>query len=760
MKRYVWLAVAIWVQVGCSKSPQTYVERGNQFLAAGKYADAELQYRKSTSKDPKFAEGYYRLGLLELNLRQGPAALEDFERAAHFDPGNERYAVELAGISIEAFQAMPSRKNLYEQASREADDLLLKDPTSFDGHRLRGDILVIDRKYDEALSEFRKANAIHASDPGVVFAMAQVLFAQNRDREGEELVRQFLAVRKDYSPIYDLLETHYVRAKRFADAESLLLLEIAALPKNARPQLHLATLYRNSGRYREMSQVLMRIAGDRANFPAGPALVGDFYADSQKWDEALAQYHSGIQASSNKDFYHRRMERALEALGKRDEALGELNEILKNHPQDLEARLSRAVLLRDSQNVKDRDSATAELKALAAQYPQNAVVHYNLGRSFLNQGNSEAAGRELKKSSDLNKDYVPPRLLLADMAQTAHNYPRALEAADEVLALNSNNADAQLLRAAALVGIKSYTQAESELKALSQLQPNSEEVGLQVAALAVAQKDYPKAEAQYRRFYEQGSTDLRPLEGLLRLYVLERQPEKAQSLAENALKQDPNSRPVRFLLASVAAGEGKFDLAFEQYRWLQSKDPKSVQAYSAIGNLYQLQGATESALASYEKASELAPNDTKILSAMAILESNSGQARQAIQTLNRQLALDPNNAAAMNNLAFNLAETGTDLDQALALAERVARRFPNEPGVIDTLGWVYAKRGLNQSALQVLGGLVKKYPSEPAFRYHLAVVLLQDKHPSDAKREFLAALSQHPPKELSSKIQENLAQVR
>ena len=40
-------------------------------MAAGKYADAELQYRQSISKDPKFAEGYYQLGLLEYKLRHG-----------------------------------------------------------------------------------------------------------------------------------------------------------------------------------------------------------------------------------------------------------------------------------------------------------------------------------------------------------------------------------------------------------------------------------------------------------------------------------------------------------------------------------------------------------------------------------------------------------------------------------------------------------------------------------------------------------------
>jgi Flp pilus assembly protein TadD len=185
-----------------------------------------------------------------------------------------------------------------------------------------------------------------------------------------------------------------------------------------------------------------------------------------------------------------------------------------------------------------------------------------------------------------------------------------------------------------------------------------------------------------------------------------------------------------------------------------------VQVYVALGDLYRMQGVTQDALANYEKASQLAPKDAKILNAIAVLESSDGQARQAIATLTRELALDPNNAAAMNNLAFNLAETGTDLDRALTLAEGVARKFPDDPGVIDTLGWVYAKRGLNQSAIQVFRGLVKKYPNEPTYRYHLGVVLLQQKQSDDAKQEFVAALSQHPSKGLSSKIQANLAQIR
>jgi tetratricopeptide (TPR) repeat protein len=761
MRRFAWVGLVVCLQLACSKSPQSFLERGNRLAAAGKYADAELQYRNSILKDPKFAEAYYRLGLVEYKLGHPGEALDDFQRAVDFDSGNESYAIEFANVALEAYQAVPSRTNLYRQAEQVAEVLLKKNPNSFDGLRLRGDVLVIDRKYDEAMSELRKANSIKPNDPDVVLAMAEVLFLQNHDREGEELTQRFLAVRKDFTPIYDVLEVHYVRTKRLADAEHLLQSEIAALPKNARPQLQLADFYRSFGRYQEMSQTLNKITANRANFPAAPALVGDFYADSRRWDDALVQYRAGLQQSSGSDKinYQKRIERALEALGKRDEALGLLNEILKTDPKDPDMRVARAALLRESQDPKERDSALNELKALAAQNPRNAFVHYNLALSYLRKGDAASGWQELKKSSDLRKDYIAPRLVQAQMAQGEKNYSGAQKAAGEVLAVDPNNFAAKLLMASSLIGSKSFRQAESQLNDLSKLQPDSKDVNLELAALAAGEKEYPKAEAIYRRLYRPGSPDLRPLQGLLQLYVLERQPERAETLLENELKEVPDSQPVRMLLASVATQQGKFDLASQQYRWLQAKDPKSPQAYSALGDLYQVEGSTQDALASYKKAKELAPNDVKLLNAIAVLESKSGQPQQAIATLKQQLALDPDNAAAMNNLAFNLAETGTELDRAQTLAEKVARKFPNDQGVIDTLGWVYTKRGLNQSAIQVLRVLVRKYPYEPVYRYHLAVALLQAKQTSDAKRELLAALAEHPPKELSSKIQQNLAQV-
>jgi tetratricopeptide (TPR) repeat protein len=147
------------------------------------------------------------------------------------------------------------------------------------------------------------------------------------------------------------------------------------------------------------------------------------------------------------------------------------------------------------------------------------------------------------------------------------------------------------------------------------------------------------------------------------------------------------------------------------------------------------------------------------MNSVAFLETASGQHTEAIASLRKELAVNPEDTTALNNLAFELAESGTDLDQASALAERAQRKSPNNPGIADTLSWVYVKKGLNDSAIQILNGLVKKYPDAAALRYHLGVALMQKGKLGEAKTQFSMALSRNPPKEMADKIKEIMSKI-
>jgi tetratricopeptide (TPR) repeat protein len=737
MSRTAWACAAlmICVQCACSRSAQSYLSRGNVLFDKSEYADAELQYRNSISRDPRLAEAYYRLGLTELQLGHGDAQ-GDLQRSVDLDPNNEVYRVQLANVSLLAYDLDPSDQRSYNLAAQEAERLLKRSPNSFDGLRLRGDVLMIDRKSEEALALFQRADAIEPLDPNVILPMTRVMFKLGRSDEAEKVAYRFLQRRPSFAPMYDLMLAHYSSANRAADAERLMKMEVANRPKDAKAWLQLAAFYGDTHREQEMSQTLQKLSSDRANFPQGPGLAGDLYAGGGRWEDALREYREGLRSDSKyKELYETKIANALIATGKRTEAVAKLTELLKAFPNNSNARLRRAVLFTGGSDSKELDLAIADLKALAAANPQDVIAHYNLGIAYRAKGDIANAQSELKKSVGLREKYLPALFALAEIALDGRDYAGAIRLSGEILAADPDNLNARILRAAALGGNQSYDQARRELNTLSREHPGSEEIELRLAALNVAEKKYPDAEALYRRFYQSGSSDLRPFEGLLELYLIQHQPQRAQALLDDEIKRSPNSRPVHFLLASAAIKEGKLDVAREQYEWIRAVDPNSLEVYESLGALYQLQGRTKEAIESYKKASQLAPNDARILGSIAILQTNVGATKDAIATLEKQLARDPGNPSAMNNLAYNLAENGSDLDRALNLAENAVRKVPDNPAFMDTLGWVYAKRGLDQSAIQVFRVLVKKYPNEQAYRSHLDSVLAHGKSAGGAKRE-------------------------
>jgi tetratricopeptide (TPR) repeat protein len=105
------------------------------------------------------------------------------------------------------------------------------------------------------------------------------------------------------------------------------------------------------------------------------------------------------------------------------------------------------------------------------------------------------------------------------------------------------------------------------------------------------------------------------------------------------------------------------------------------------------------------------------------------------------LDIDPKSVPAANNLAWILAERGENLNQALELAQRAKARFPENAAIIDTLGWVYYKKGLYDNALTEFTDAVQKLPENPVVRYHLGLAYYKKGENDKAKQELEKALS-------------------
>jgi len=94
MKYPRWILLAVGALViaaavtGCSRSAQSYVERGDAYLKEGNVNAAVLEYRNAVNKDAMFAPA--RLKLAEAYRRQGngAGALAESVRAADLLPAD------------------------------------------------------------------------------------------------------------------------------------------------------------------------------------------------------------------------------------------------------------------------------------------------------------------------------------------------------------------------------------------------------------------------------------------------------------------------------------------------------------------------------------------------------------------------------------------------------------------------------------------------------------------------------------------------
>ena len=118
---------------------------------------------------------------------------------------------------------------------------------------------------------------------------------------------------------------------------------------------------------------------------------------------------------------------------------------------------------------------------------------------------------------------------------------------------------------------------------------------------------------------------------------------------------------------------------------------------------------------------------------LGLVRWDMAELEAATTSLEQAVALDPNNPLMLNALGYLLAERGVDLDRAVALLERSRELAQNAPREVrwmieDSLGWAHYQRGEYPQALPLLegahNGLNRRKVTEPEIAYHLGVTYL------------------------------------
>jgi tetratricopeptide (TPR) repeat protein len=781
MKRRILrcLPLLLLVLASCSTDPkvqaQRYVDNGNKFFAKAKYKEAAIMYKKALSKDQLFGEAYYRMALADLQLGAAGEAVGMLRRAVELQPNNTDAAVQLANIYLFAStQDQQHAAQLLEEAATLSSKMLAKDPNSFDGHRLAGQIALLKKDPKTAVQELDVANKVKPNQPEVVMAYFEALVRDNQKAAAEKLVRDFIGQDKTFAAGYDRLYVLYMVDKRVNDAEEILKLKAANNPKSANYLVQLAAHYGVVNRRPDMDAVLRRLTDDK-QFPDGHLLAGDFYLFRlREFDQAKQQYEAGMTAlPKDKAVYQKRLIELYVTTGNSLQANQLADTLRKENPKDTDAIAMHAALLLTSGKPDQVKQATLDLQGLVGKNPTNYLLKYNYARALLAQAQGgdkdqksalEQARLQLEDGVKLRPDFVAARELLARVYLAKGDPGKALQASDDLLQLDKNNLSGHLVRSASLLALGradkgSMDKAREELELIAKLFPQNPDARYQVGVLAWQDKDYKRAEQVFGSMIKDNPGDKRGLFGITETLASQNRMDDAIKELDKALAAEPDRADLKLARANLYLRAQRYDDAIAGYKALLEKQPNSADLLYRLGETYRRKGDINLAADAFRKSSQAAPNSTLPLVQLGMILETIGPVDQAKAVYEQILKLDPNQAIALNNLAFRKAEEGLDLDSALSMAQRAHQILPNATNMADTLGWIYIKKNLSSDAERIFKDLVVKEPANATFHYHYGMVLMQKGDKSSARRELEIALRNKPPKEEADKIQTLLTKL-
>lgn len=773
--RYLALALAALTLISCSRDPNVlkakYLDSGKKYYEASRFKEASIMFRKSIEADRKYGPGYYYLALTDLKLGAVPAAVPALRRAVELlkpgTPEADDADLKLAEIMIVASQSQEHNEAIIKDVQTMVDGLLQRNPNSWQGHKLSGDLNMLETarlykaraiveakvKIGEAIGEYRKALAVKAADPIITLALGRTLVVSGETAEAESLFRALIA--KDKTNLNGYLELYrlYLGEQKIPEAEAVLKNAIQANPKNTQLRLSLAQFYFGTSKRDQLVTLLNQMKSDLKEFPDAYLQSGDFYSRLNSFDEAIKQYEEGIQKDRvRKNTYLKHEIEVYIRQGKSDFAFKKNEEILKNDAKDPEARGLKATFLLDRGDI---NTAITELQSVVTARPNNFVARFNLGRAHFARAEYEQARQEFDAAIQQRPDYIPARLAQTQVHLIRGDNDAALKSADEVLKISPGSVQGIVMRASALQRLHRNDEARTMLNAVLAQNPKQVETLLELGLLNLNEKKLKESQDLFRRAWDADPSNMRGLLGQSRAFLLDGQPDKAVQIVEAESQKYPNRVDLLSALGNSQASAGQVDKAIATFQGLLPKVSDARQQgdlWTRIGEAYLRKGDIQQSINSIEKARQGQPNNTNLTIDLAMLYEAQNKRDVARKYYEQAVKIEPTNALALNNLAYLIAESNGDLEQALTYATRAKQRLPDHAEINDTLGWIYLKKNLTDNAIDTFRNLVVQAPQNSTYHYHYAMALNQKGDREAAKKECQAALNNKPRKEEEGQI--------
>lgn len=567
--------------------------------------------------------------------------------------------------------------------------------------------------------------------------LAETLLQLNRPKEALEVLSALAPEQTEDGQVLALLGRAAVASGNPSDGVGFFERSSAELPGD--PGLQLATAYSHLA------------AGDAA---AALALL------ERVEDDAAGGYRSSLL----------RMLAHL-STSDREAAIGEAERLVAENPEDSAAWSLAGQLLG---NLSQFDVARRFYNRALTLDASNSEASYGLARVELADGQTDTAIRLFEDLLSDKPAYMPalaayariqqmkgadsdvtaainaavaaepdspePRLLLAQYQLFNGELEAALATAETGLESTPDDPRLLQIRGKARGGLGNEEAARRDLLRAAELAPSDRLMQMDKARVLVKTGDPEGARRVVQDYLEVRPNDIEALLFSADLDLSTGRPDRAATVITEVLARDPENRTALTLQGDILRRRGDAQGALERYaaagksgldsrlvlrqfsamnqidpargrdlleQWI-ADNPDDVTARTALAQTLDAAGDTTAALSLYEALAEQGDGDT--------------QARSVV----------------LNNLAWLYFTQGDA--RARETAEQARRLSPENPAILDTLGWIAHTAGDSDVAVSSLRRANELAPRNPEIASHLAAALVESGETEQARRLLVRAL--------------------
>lgn len=318
-----------------------------------------------------------------------------------------------------------------------------------------------------------------------------------------------------------------------------------------------------------------------------------------------------------------------------------------------------------------------------------------------------------------------PVILEATLLQQMDRTEEAMELLRQSLAMYPENRRMRLLYARLLtLSPSDLPAAREQFEVLSQQTPDDADL---VFSLGLINRELQAYDAARRYFLQLLEMDQREPEAhyYLGLIALELDQQGTAITHFKMVRPGQEFLPAMSQLASIMLEQGQqtqlWQFFVDQRRHYPQVAPELyILQAEILVQTRQFKSADQllsEALASY-------PNNTNLLYTRSLMAEKQDDLARAEADLRKIIELEPDNASALNALGYILSNHTQRYDEATQLIEQALELSPNDPTVLDSMGWVKYRVGDLPLALDYLQRAYDLYP-DTEIAAHLGEVLWQ-----------------------------------